>query len=238
MKVLTGTSGYAFKEWKGPFYPEGLHDDEMLRYYGTQFPTVEVNNTFYRLPKEHVLQEWASQVPDEFRIVIKASQRITHHARLKEEGASALEFLLKNTAVLGDKLGVILFQCPPHLKKDLGRLQRFCDLLPPERRFTFEFRHPSWFEDDVVAELRGRDIALTVTDQDDFASPMIPTASWGYLRLHRFDYDDRALTMWARRVLDEPWKEAYVFFKHDYAPFTGPPAVAAFLAATSGRVDK
>ncbi len=232
MKVLVGTSGYAFKEWKGPFYPEDLSDDAMLQYYGTQFPTVEINNTFYRLPKEHVLAEWASQVPDEFRIVIKASQRITHHARLKaDEAASPLEFLLKNVAVLGDKLGAILFQCPPHLKKDLARLQRFCDLLPSERRFTFEFRHPSWFEDDIVAELRARNHALTITDQDEFSSPMIPTADWGFLRLHRFDYDDRALTTWARRVLDEPWKESYVFFKHDYAPFTGPPAVAAFLKA-------
>lgn len=232
MKVLVGTSGYAFKEWKGPFYPEDLSDDAMLQYYGTQFPTVEINNTFYRLPKEHVLAEWASQVPEGFRIVIKASQRITHHARLKaDEAASPLEFLLKNVAVLGDKLGAILFQCPPHLKKDLARLQRFCDLLPSERRFTFEFRHPSWFEDDIVAELRARNHALTVTDQDEFSSPMIPTADWGFLRLHRFDYDDRALTTWARRVLDEPWKESYVFFKHDYAPFTGPAAVAAFLKA-------
>lgn len=234
MKVRVGTSGYAFKEWKGPFYPEDLPDADQLRYYATRFGTVEINNTFYRLPKEHVLREWADQVPDEFRIALKASQRITHHARLKEEAASPLEFLLKNTAVIGDKLGVILFQCPPNLRKDLSRLQRFCDLLPRERRFTIEFRHPSWFEDDVVDELRARGIALTVTDQDDFASPMIPTAPWGFLRLHRFDYDDRALATWARRVLDEPWEEAYVFFKHDYAPFTGPPAVQAFLDAVAG----
>lgn len=231
MKVLVGTSGYAFKEWKGPFYPDDLPDDEMLRHYATQFGTVEINNTFYRLPKEHVLREWAGQVPDGFTFSLKASQRITHHARLKEEAASPLEFLLRNTEVMGDKLGVILFQCPPNLKKDLPRLQRFCDLLPAGRRFTFEFRHASWFEDDVVAEMRARNHALCVTDQDDFASPMIPTADWGYLRLHRFDYDDHVLATWAHRVLDEPWREAYVFFKHDYAPFTGPPAVQAFTTA-------
>ena len=229
MRVLVGTSGFAFKEWKGPFYPEDLPDDAMLHHYATQFPTVEINNTFYRLPKEHVLEEWASQVPESFRFAIKASQRITHHARLKDEAAGPLEFLLNNTRVMGDRLGVILFQCPPNMKKDLPRLQKFCDRLPAGRRFTFEFRHPTWFEDDVVAELRGRDLALAVSDSEEFSSPMIPTASWGYLRLHRYDYDDRALGTWARRVQDEPWQEAYVFFKHDYAPFSGPPAVQAFL---------
>jgi uncharacterized protein YecE (DUF72 family) len=233
VKVVVGTSGYAFKEWKGPFYPEDLPDGEMLAYYATQFPTVEINNTFYRLPKEHVLREWAAAVPDGFRFALKASQRITHHARLKEEAASPLEFLLKNLSAMDPKLGVVLFQCPPHLKKDLPRLQRFCDLLPAGRRFTFEFRHASWFEDDVVTELRGRNHALTVTDQDDFASPMIPTADWGYLRLHRYDYDARALETWARRVLSEPWQEAYVFFKHDHEPFAGPPAVRAFTDAVT-----
>ncbi len=234
MKVLTGTSGYAFKEWKGPFYPEDLADDGMLRHYATQFPTVEINNTFYRLPREHVLREWAAQVPDGFSFSLKASQRITHQARLRDEAASPLEFLLRNLSAMEGKLGVILFQCPPNMKKDLPRLARFCDRLPPAHRYTFEFRHPSWFDDDVVAELRARNHALTVTDQDDFASPLIPTADWGYLRLHRFDYDERTLATWARRVLDEPWKEAWVFFKHDYAPFTGPPAVQAFTGALGG----
>jgi uncharacterized protein YecE (DUF72 family) len=231
VKVLVGTSGYAFKEWKGPFYPEDLPDEEMLSHYATQFPTVEINNTFYRLPKEHVLREWASRVPETFRFTLKASQRITHHARLKEEARSPLEFLLRNTEVMGERLGVILFQCPPNLKKDLPRLQHFCDMLPPDRRFALEFRHPSWFEDDAVAELRARKIALVVSDSEDFSGPMIPTTSWGYLRLHRYDYDDRTLGTWARRVVDEPWQEAYVFFKHDYEPFSGPPAVRGFLSA-------
>ena len=130
MRLLAGTSGYAFKEWKRVFYPDGLADDAMLGYYASRFPTVEINNSFYRLPKEHVLVEWASQVPDGFTFAIKASQRITHHARLKPECAGALEFLLKNTAVLGDKLGPILFQLPPNLKKDFDRLRAFLDMLP------------------------------------------------------------------------------------------------------------
>lgn len=235
MKVTVGTSGYAFKEWKGPFYPEDLPDDRQLAYYATQFGSVEINNTFYRLPKEHVLQEWASQVPEDFRFALKASQRITHFARLKEEARGPLEFLLKNTLVMGERMGVVLFQCPPNLKKDLPRLVHFCDMLPSDRRFAIEFRHATWFEDDVVAELRARGIALVVSESEEFSSPMIPTAPWGYLRLHRFDYDDRALATWARRVQGEPWEEALVFFKHDYAPFTGPPAVRAFVDALGKR---
>jgi uncharacterized protein YecE (DUF72 family) len=167
-------------------------------------------------------------VPDGFLFTLKASQRITHFARLKPEAADALSFLLKNTEVMGDKLGVILFQLPPNLQKDLPRLQAFLELLPPGRRFAFEFRHPSWFGDDVVAELRARNAAMAVIEQEDFSSPMIPTAEWGYLRLHRFDYDERMLEMWARRIRDEPWKEAFVFFKHDLGPGSGPQACAAF----------
>lgn len=228
MKLLIGSSGFAFKEWKGPFYPEDLKDDGFLGYYAAQLPTVEINNTFYRLPKESVLREWAAQVPDEFRFTLKASQRITHFARLKEEAASPLGFLLKNVEVMGDKLGVILFQLPPNLQKDLPRLQGFLALLPKGRRYAMEFRHQTWFGDDVVAELRAHDVAMVVIEQEDFSSPMIPTANWGYLRLHRFDYDERLLETWMRRIQDEPWQEAFVFFKHDVHPGSGPAAIAAF----------
>jgi len=149
VRLIAGTSGYAFKEWKGSFYPEDLKDDGMLGFYAGKFPSVEINNTFYRLPKEHVLREWAAQVPDAFTFAIKASQRITHHARLKPECASAVEFLLSNTSVLGSRLGPVLFQLPPNLKKDVPRLQGFVDTLPSDRKFTIEFRNPTWFEDDV-----------------------------------------------------------------------------------------
>jgi len=172
VKLLAGTSGYAFKEWKGNFYPADLKDDGMLGYYAGKFPTVEINNTFYRLPKEHVLLEWAAQVPEPFTFAIKASQRITHHARLKPESVGAVEFLMKNIGALGSRLGPVLFQLPPNLKKDLPRLREFLGSLPLDRRFTIEFRHESWFEDDVFDVLRERDIALCVTEQDDFASPV------------------------------------------------------------------
>jgi uncharacterized protein YecE (DUF72 family) len=231
MKLNAGTSGYAFKEWKGSFYPPDLKDDGMLGYYASKFPTVEINNTFYRLPREAVLQAWAGQVPEPFTFAIKASQRITHHARLKPEGASAVEFLLKNTSALAGRLGPILFQLPPNLKKDVDRLRAFLDTLPADRRYTIEFRHESWFDEEVFAALRARDIPLCIVEQPDFASPVVSTASWGYVRLHRFDYDDAMMAEWVKRLAAQPWSEAYVYFKHDEGIGSGPPAVDAFRRA-------
>ena len=233
MILKAGTSGFAFKEWKGSFYPNDLKDDGMLGYYASKFPVVEINNTFYRLPKESVIQSWAAQVPDHFTFTIKASQRITHFARIKPESASALEYLLKTTSTLGARLGPILFQLPPNMKKDLERLRGFLAMLPSDRRFTIEFRHESWFEDDVYDALRERDVPMCVIDQPDFSSPFVSTASWGYARLHRFDYDDDALATWAKRIAGESWSDAYVVFKHDEGVGSGPPAVDAFIRATS-----
>ncbi len=232
MKVLAGTSGYAFKEWKGSFYPSDLASDGMLGYYAGKFPTVEINNTFYRLPKTHVLEEWASQVPEQFTFTLKASQRITHYARLKPESADAVAFLLKTTAVLGDRLGAILFQLPPNLKKDLSLLHNFLELLPTERRYAFEFRHESWFDENTFRLLRDRDIAMCVAEQDDFKCPVVCTASWGYLRLHRLDYGADALAEWAKCVGGQSWSQAYVFFKHDDGVGSGPPVVEAFMKAS------
>jgi len=234
VKVLAGTSGYAFKEWKKVFYPEDLPDSGMLGYYASRFPTVEINNTFYRLPREKVLVEWGAQVPDNFTFAIKASQRITHHARLKPEAAGLVEYLLRTTAVLGDKLGPVLFQLPPNLKKDLPRLEAFLALLPAERRFTIEFRHASWFEDDVFSALRTRNVALCVVEQDEFQAPLVATADWGYLRLHRFDYAAGSLAEWAGRITSQPWGLAHVYFKHDEGEGSGPPAVDAFARLLGG----
>jgi uncharacterized protein YecE (DUF72 family) len=235
MTLLAGTSGYAFKEWKGAFYPSGLADDGQLGYYAGRFPTVEINNTFYRLPKEQVLRDWAAQVPEQFTFAIKASQRITHHARLKPECADAVDFLLRNTAVLGSRLGPILFQLPPNLKKDLPRLRGFLGLLPAGRRYAIEFRHESWFENDVLDALRERDVALVVAEQEDFKCPVHATASWGYLRLHRRDYDAGMLNEWASCVAAQQWSDAYIYFKHDEGVGSGPPMVDAFVKACSAR---
>lgn len=235
MRLLAGTSGYSFKEWKGTFYPADLKSDQLLGFYATKFPTLEINNTFYRLPKEHVLLEWAAQVPEEFSFSLKASQRITHHTRLKAESQSLVEFLLKNTAVLGTRLGPILFQLPPNLKKDVERLRGFLAYLPPDRRYAFEFRHESWWDEDVFSVLRDRDIAMCISESAELKCPVVCTASWGYLRLHKLDYDQAALEDWAKCVAAQAWTDAYVYFKHDEGAGSGPPAVEAFVKATQPK---
>ena len=231
MKLLAGTSGYAFKEWKGTFYPAELKSDGMLGYYASRFPTVEINNTFYRLPKEQVLLDWAAQVPESFTFALKASQRITHYARLKEESADLVDYLVKTTSALGSRLGPILFQLPPNMKKDVARFRGFLGLLPADRRYVFEFRHESWFDDEVFNAMRERDVAMCVAEQEEFRCPVVCTASWGYLRLHKLDYDEAALGEWAKCVAGQPWGEAYVYFKHDEGVGSGPPAVEAFVRA-------
>jgi uncharacterized protein YecE (DUF72 family) len=234
VKVLAGTSGFAFKEWKGPFYPEKLKDAEMLGFYASRFPTVEINNTFYQLPKEKTLLDWAAKVPETFSFTIKASQRITHFTRLKPESAEIVEYLVKTTDVLGPRRGPILFQLPPNLKLELERLKAFLGKLPAGPRYTMEFRHESWFDESVFQALRDRDVAMTAIEQEDFSSPVQPTATWGYLRLHRMDYTPEQLAAWASRVNGYGWQEAYVFFKHDHVPESagsGPLAVDAFVKA-------
>jgi uncharacterized protein YecE (DUF72 family) len=236
MNVRVGTSGFAFKEWKGPFYPPDLKDDAMLGFYAGKYPAVEINNTFYRLPREHVLAEWASKVRgrDGFTFSLKASQRITHYGRLRPDSiATALGFLLRSTATLGTHLGPILFQLPPNLEKDVDRLETFLAMLPADRRFTIEFRHDSWFDDAVFDVLRARDIALCIAESEEFRSPRVATATWGYLRLHRQDYGDAALADWRLRIAEHAWTDAYVFFKHDYVDGAGPLAVARFSSMTA-----
>jgi uncharacterized protein YecE (DUF72 family) len=235
VKLLAGTSGYAFKEWKGAFYPKDLKDDAMLGYYASKFDAVEINNTFYRLPKQNVLLDWAARVPANFTFALKASQRITHHARLKEECADTVDYLLKNTAALGDRLGPILFQLPPNLKKDATRFRGFLGLLPSDRRYVFEFRHDSWFDDEIYDAMRERDIAMCIIEQDEFRCPVVSTASWGYLRLHRLDYSGTELAEWAKCVNGQGWRTAYVFFKHDESTGSGPPAVATFVTACGSQ---
>ena len=188
MKCFVGTSGYSYKQWKGVFYPEKLPNDQMLEYYGSQLPAVEINNTFYRMPKSGVLESWRAHVPASFRFSIKASRRITHIKRMKDV-EDDVGYLLKAVASLEKKLGVILFQFPPNLKKDLDRLQRFLDLLPETVQSALEFRNASWFEDDVLELLRSRMCALCIEDTDEeFSVPVVATAPWTYLRLRRATY--------------------------------------------------
>jgi uncharacterized protein YecE (DUF72 family) len=230
MKIRAGTSGYSFKEWKGNFYPEKIPPAGMLPFYAERFSTVEINNTFYRMPSEQVLLNWSGQVPDGFAFVLKAPRRITHDKRLKDADED-VAYLLRTVAVLRKKRGPLLFQTPPFLRKDLPRLRDFLGLLPAEGQgqSAFEFRHQSWFDDEVFALLREHDAALCLADADDELNiPFVATASWGYVRLRRPDYTDVDLRDWAKRMAGQPWKEAFVFFKHEEAG-KGPQFAARFL---------
>jgi len=203
MNLYVGTSGYSYKEWKGPFYPEKLPDKEMLHFYGERFRSVEINNTFYRMPKSSVLEAWAAEVPADFKFVIKASQRITHFQRLKD-CRDSVEYLLD------------VVQLPPNLPKDAARLRDFLALLPPERRLAFEFRHQSWFDEEVFTILRNHQAVLCIAEaENDLEIPFVSTADWGYLRLRRPDYGDAELKAWVKRVQDQKWQDAFIFFKHE-----------------------
>ncbi len=217
MHIRVGTSGYSYKEWKGTFYPDDLPAAKMLPYYSERFDSVEINNTFYRMPDAKMVAKWGEQVPDGFTFVLKAPQRITHQKRLVGAGDD-LRLLFEAGEVLGSKLGPVLFQLPPFSRKDALKLREFVAILPPDRRVAFEFRHDSWFDEEIYAILRGRDIALCAADTDEVTDPdalVVPTASWGYMRLRRTEYAPGQLTAWAERVEKQAWSDAYVFFKHE-----------------------
>jgi uncharacterized protein YecE (DUF72 family) len=187
----------------------------MLSFYARRFPTVEINNTFYRMPTEKLLSGWAEQVPEDFTFVIKAPKRITHDMRLKGCG-ELLGYLVRVTSTLGSRLGPLLFQLPPNFKKDVPRLQGFFDEMPERRKVAIEFRHASWFDDEVYETLRTQGAALCVADTgEEPAVPLVATTDWGYLRLRREDFSDKELGDWARRIREQPWGEAYVFLKHE-----------------------
>jgi uncharacterized protein YecE (DUF72 family) len=214
MEVLAGTSGYSFKEWCGHFYPEKLPAEAMLSYYAERLPTVEINNTFYRMPAETMLGRWATEVPEHFAFTLKAPQRITHQQRLKESGPGVTEFI-RRAEMLDDKLGALLFQLPPFFKKDLPRLTDFLALLPAGRRVAFEFRNASWQSDDVYEILRTHDAMLCVTDTDQGDTPFVATSDHGYLRLRRTHYDDADLHAWLDRIAAQPLIRVYVYFMHE-----------------------
>lgn len=214
MRIAVGTSGFSYKEWKGTFYPEKMPESAMLQYYGERFGTVEINNTFYRMPKKEMLEKWPTQVPADFTFILKASQRITHIKRLKDVGTEVAYFF-EQAAVLGGQLGPVLFQLPPYSKKDLGRLQDFLGTVPANRPAAMEFRNDTWLSDDVYAALHDHNVALCIADTDEESTPFVATANWGYLRLRGADYPEGELGKWAERVTEQDWDAAFVFFKHE-----------------------
>ena len=231
MVLRIGTSGYSYKEWKGGFYPEDLSAADMLSYYAQRLGTVEINNTFYRLPTAKLLEGWASQVPEDFRFVLKVSQKITHFKRLKgvEEETG---YLVKAVEVLGDKLGALLVQLPPNFPRDQERLAAFLGLLPPGIRAALEVRNPSWRDPEVYALLEKHGVALVVSQTDEQPEPeIVRTAPWGYLRLRKTSYQPGELAAWSQRIGQQGWGEAFVFFKHEQIA----PDLAEKLSATASR---
>jgi len=228
MNLQVGTSGFSYKEWKGSFYPEDLPAKQMLSYYAERLSAVEINNTFYRVTQPSVLEAWKQEVPTDFKFCVKISQRITHFKRLKDVEVET-KYFLDVASVLGNQLGVILVQLPPNMKKDTSRLEEFLELLPKDTRATFEFRHPSWLEDDVLEILSRKNHALCVSDTDEMPATHIDsTADWGYLRLRRVQYSSTALKEWLQRIAAQKWSHSFVFFKHEDEA-TGPKLAAQFL---------
>lgn len=224
-----GTTGFTNKEWRGTFYPPELPEPDFLRFYSQQFSSVEINGSFHRLPTVRTLQGWGKETPDRFAFALKAPRRITHDLRLRDVGDLVTAFC-DTAKVLREKLGVLLFQLPSFLKKDLPRLEDFLHQLPPELRLAFEFRNPSWLADDVLECLRRFDAALCISEHDNYSTPLEQTAHFGYLRLRRQAYGDADLAGWMRRLSETQWTDAYVYFKHDV------PGRSACVAAAFSRL--
>ena len=229
MTLYVGTSGYSYKEWKGSFYPDKISPKEMLGYYASRLHAVELNNTFYRMPKPEMIESWKAQVPENFRFSVKAPQTITHFRRLKDP-APQTRIMLKTVAALDQRLGAVIFRLPEDMKKDLKRLESFLKVLPVDTPTVFDFRHPTWFDDEVVELLRSQKRVFCVSDIEELPeSYTFKTADWGYVRLRRERYAEAELVKWVKRIKAQKWKDTYVFFKHEDEG-TGPTLAAQFVA--------
>ena len=218
MKSWIGTSGFQYAEWKGNFYPEDLAAAKMLPFYAERLNTTEINYTFHRIPSQKTIDNWKQLTPDNFRFALKAPQKITHWMKLRE-CADTLRFFCDTVLALGEKLGPVLFQLPPNFKRDDYVLADFVNCFPSGLRAAFEFRHESWFDDEIFSCLKSRNVALCLNETADFAAPKISTADYGYLRLRREDYAKIDIEHWAEFVRGQNphWKDVFVYFKHEEA---------------------
>lgn len=214
--MLTGTSGWSYPAWKGLFYPHDLPGARFLAHYASRLATVEVNATFYRMPLARTLALWRAQAPAGFVFALKAAQRITHQKRLLGVGEDVAHFF-GAAAELGTALGPVLFQLPPSMKRDVGRLRALLELVPAGARAALEFRHESWLTAEVLQTIADAAAALCIADTDEGTTPLEATAPFGYLRLRRTGYDGADLSRWVDRILAQRWGEAFVFFKHEDA---------------------
>jgi len=222
-KILIGTSGWSYSSWRGPFFPKTLSPNAHLEFYAREFPTTELNGVFYRTPTVQAVRSWRKQTPDDFVFAWKASRFITHWKQLGTNSRSSLALMETRLKILGQKVGPILFQLPSRLVADYERLNKFIQLLKPSRRYTFEFRHPSWFQRPILELLRESDIALCFSDHHDAPTPWEVTASFVYIRGHgpsgfyKGQYSDHTLRTWAKSIAI--WKrrsrDVYVYFDND-----------------------
>lgn len=234
MTIWVGTSGYNYPEWRGGFYPQKLPAAQMLPYYAQRLSTVEINYTFYRMPNAKILAGWSSATPERFKLTLKAPKRITHEARLKN-CAEHVEHFTKLAAGLGSKLGALLFQLPPHLKKDVVLLDEFLRILPGGTCAAFEFRHGSWLTEEVFERLRASNAALCVADSETMTTPVVITADCAYFRLRDEGYTPEDISRWAATIRERTatCKDAYVYFKHEEAG-KGPEFARMLLERLSG----
>ena len=228
MKTWIGTSGFQYAEWKGSFYPEDLPASKMLPYFAERLATTEINYTFHRIPSPKTIENWLAQTPANFRFALKAPQKITHFARLRD-CQDTLAYFCRVVAALGERLGPILFQLPPNFKKNADVLSAFLRELPAIR-VTFEFRHESWLDEEIFALLQERNVALCLADTEKLAAPTAVTADYGYLRLRREDYTAADVARWTQfvRQKETNWQDVFVYFKHEEAG-TGPKLAAQMI---------
>jgi uncharacterized protein YecE (DUF72 family) len=214
--IWVGTSGYNYPEWKGSFYPADLAAAKMLPYYAAQFATVEINYTFYRMPSEKLVAGWAAQTPERFKLTLKAPRRITHDSRLKNCGTLVRTFC-DVAGTLNAKLGALLFQLPPQFKKSLEVFDAFLAELPPKACAAFEFRHPSWLDDEIYDRLRARNLALCVADSEKLSTPVVVTADYAYFRLRDEGYTPADIARWGETIAAHTaaCRDVFVYFKHE-----------------------
>ena len=214
-RILVGTSGYNYPEWRGTFYPDKFSTRKMLAFYAERFRTVEINYTFYRVPTEKLLAGWSAATPAEFSFTLKAPRRITHDARL-QRCEDLVQTFCRTARALGPKLGVLLFQLPPVFRKDARVLREFVELLPEGTRAAVEFRHASWHDAEIFDVLRSRNVALCVADSEKMSTPVEVTADYAYFRLRDEGYQQPDIERWARTIASLPAvAETFVYFKHE-----------------------
>jgi uncharacterized protein YecE (DUF72 family) len=234
MNHWIGTSGFQYAEWKGTFYPEDLPTSKMLAFYTESFSTTEVNYSFRRIPSPKTIQNWYEGTPEHFKFSLKAPQKVTHFAKLKNCG-DTMQYFCQVITDLETKLGPVLFQLPPAFKKDTSLLAAFLEEVPAGLRAAFEFRHPSWFDEEVFAVLNAKNIALCINESADLSAPVVATADYGYLRLRREDYTEADMRRWATAIQDKQdvWPDVFVYLKHEESG-TGPRLAKQLMGMLGG----